>query len=62
MREQGDFRRQIEDDKKAIKKSELEELMGVASIAGIKVKDPKERLAYFDETIGEDQDDLDLSV
>lgn len=62
MREQGDFRRQIEDDKAAIKKSELEELMGVASIAGIRVKDPSERLAYFEDGVAEDDDDLDLSV
>lgn len=61
MREQGDFRRQIAEDKEAIKKSELEELLGVANIAGLRVKDPSERLAYFEEGVVED-DDLDLSV
>jgi hypothetical protein len=60
MSEKGDFLRLIEDDKAAMRKSELEELMGVASAAGIRVKDPSERLAYFEDDV--DDDDLDLSV
>jgi len=62
MSEQGDFRRQIQQDKDALKKSELDELLGVAKIAGIKVKNPKERLNKFEKDAFVDDDDLDLSV
>ena len=62
MREQGDFRRQIQQDKESLKKSELDELLGVAKIAGIKVKNPKERLYKFDQGVFDDDDSLDLSV
>eukprot|EP00429_Kryptoperidinium_foliaceum_P056958 CAMPEP_0176097734 /NCGR_PEP_ID=MMETSP0120_2-20121206/49002_1 /TAXON_ID=160619 /ORGANISM="Kryptoperidinium foliaceum, Strain CCMP 1326" /LENGTH=128 /DNA_ID=CAMNT_0017431737 /DNA_START=161 /DNA_END=547 /DNA_ORIENTATION=- len=62
MRDQGDFRQQIKEDQDALKKSELDELLGVAQIAGIKVKDPKERLNKFDQGMLDDEDDLDLSV
>jgi hypothetical protein len=62
MSEQGDFRRQIQQDKDALKKSELDELLGVAKIAGIKVKNPKERLNKFEKDAFPDDDDLDLSV
>jgi len=63
MSEQGDFRRQIQQDKEALKKSELEELLGVAKIAGINVKNPKDRLNKFEKDIFPvDDDDLDLTV
>lgn len=62
MREQGDFRRQLQDDQQSLRASELEELLGVAQIAGIKVKDPKERLNKFETGILDDDDELDLSV
>jgi hypothetical protein len=62
MSEQGDFRRQIQQDKDALKKSELEELLGVAKIAGIKVKNPKDRLNKYEKDVFADDDDLDLSV
>jgi hypothetical protein len=62
MSEQGDFRRQIQQDKEALRKSELDELLGVAKIAGIKVKNPKERLNKFERDVFADDDDLDLSV
>ena len=63
MREQGDFRRQIQDDKDSLRKSELEELLGVARIAGLKVKDPKDRLNKFETgVVDDDNDELDLSV
>ncbi len=63
MREQGDFRRQIQEDKAALRKSELDELLGVAQIAGIKVKNPKDRLNKFDKGVLQEEDDnLDLSV
>lgn len=59
----GDFRKQIADDQDALKRSEMEELLGVAKIAGIDVKDPSERLNKFDGSfLEDDDDDLDLSV
>lgn len=61
--EQGDFRRQIASDKEALKKQEMEELLGVAAIAGIKVRDPKERLNKFEDNgFADDDEDLDLSI
>jgi hypothetical protein len=61
LRERGDFMRQVQQDQKDLMSDEMEELLGVASIAGIKVKDPTERLDKFmDEE--EDEDDLDVSV
>ena len=62
MSDQGDFRRQIEQDKDDQKKSELAELLGVAKIAGIKVKDPKDRLNKFEPDLMDEDDNLDLSV
>ena len=62
MREQGDFRRQLKEEKDAMKNSELEELLGVAKIAGLSLKNPKERLNKFDPGLMDDDDDLDLSV
>lgn len=63
MSEQGDFRRQLADDQKALRKQELEELMGVAAIAGISVKNPKDRLNKFeDAAFPDDDEELDLSI
>ncbi|CAJ1946292.1 unnamed protein product [Cylindrotheca closterium] len=64
MSEQGDFRRQIADDKESLKQQELEELLGVAAIAGIKVKNPSERLNKFEDAgfAADDDEDLDLSI
>ena len=63
MSEQGDFRRQIADDKEALKKQELEELLGVAAIAGIEVKNPDDRLNKFEDgAFGDDDEELDLSI
>lgn len=63
MRERGDFMRQLQDDQKDLRKSEMDELLGVASIAGIQVKNPKDRLDKFDADVFDDEDDdLDLSV
>jgi hypothetical protein len=63
MRERGDFMRQIKDDQDDLRKSEMAELLGVASIAGIRVKDPKDRLDKFEpEVFDDEEDDLDLSV
>jgi hypothetical protein len=52
---------QIQQEKEDLKRSELEELLGVARIAGIQVKDPSKRLNKFEADIMDD-DDLDLSV
>ena len=63
MREQGDFRRQIADDQASLRANEMEELLGVAKIAGISVKDPSERLNKFEPGFFEEEDDdLDLTV
>jgi hypothetical protein len=63
MSEQGDFISQISAEKDALKRSELEELLGVARIAGLNVKNPKDRLNKFEDNIlGDEDDDLDLAV
>ena len=63
MSEQSDFMIQIDQDKEDMEKSQLEELLGVAKIAGLKVKDPKGRLNKFDlDILQGDDDDLDLTV
>ncbi|KAL7581587.1 hypothetical protein ACA910_022145 [Epithemia clementina (nom. ined.)] len=58
----GDFMRQVEQDASSIIDDELDELMGVAKIAGINVKDPNTRLNKFGKDLLDDDDDLDLSV
>lgn len=63
MTEQGDFMQQIKLDKEQQRKSEMDELLGVARIAGLKVKDPSQRLNKFEDGIlNDDEDELDLSV
>ena len=64
MSQQSDFISQIREEKDQFKKNELDELLGVAKIAGINVKNPSDRLNKFEENIfdEEDDDDLDLSV
>jgi hypothetical protein len=63
LQDRGEFMRKVRDDKDNLKKQELAELLGVASIAGINVKNPKDRLNKFDEDfIQEDDEDIDLSV
>lgn len=54
--------RKVKEDKEAMKKGEFDELLAVAQLAGIDVKDPKERLNKFEEDLFDDDDDLDLSV
>jgi hypothetical protein len=62
-KQQSDFFNQIRQEKENLKKSELEELLGVAKIAGITIKDPSQRLNKFEtDVMEEDDDDLDLSV
>jgi hypothetical protein len=64
LRDRGEFMRQVSRDKASLQSDALEELLEVAAAAGIKVKDPKERLYKFssEETSIEDEDELDLSV
>jgi hypothetical protein len=64
LRDRGEFMRQVSRDKASLQSDALEELLEVAAAAGIKVKDPKERLNKFslEETSNEDEDELDLSV
>jgi hypothetical protein len=61
LRERGEFLRGIQDERKKMAKDELNELLGVARMAGIDVKDPSERLNKFADGDLE-EDDLDLSV
>jgi hypothetical protein len=61
-KQQGDFINQIWQEKEDLKRSELEELLGVAKIAGINFKDPSKRLNKFEADVMKDDDDLDLSV
>lgn len=61
LRDRGEFMRQVARDKDDLVNSELDELLGVAVSAGIKVKDPSERLGKFD--LGDDnEENLDVSV
>ena len=63
IRNRGEFMRQVASDKEQMKRGEIDELLGVAAAAGIKIKDPKERLNKFDPSfIEEDEEDLDVSV
>jgi hypothetical protein len=64
LRDRGEFMRQVSRDKDSLQSDALEELLEVAAAAGLKVKDPKERLNKFspEETSSEDDDELDLSV
>ena len=61
LTDRGSFMRKVRQDAENMRSSELEELMGVAKIAGIKVKNPSERLNKFEKDLMDD-DDLDLSV
>lgn len=63
LADRGQFMRKVRKDAEDMRSSELDELLGVAKIAGINVKDPSERLNKFDEELLDDGDeDLDLSV
>mmetsp|Transcript_88 Transcript_88/g.234 ORF Transcript_88/g.234 Transcript_88/m.234 type:complete len:133 (-) Transcript_88:1948-2346(-) len=61
MNEQGDFMKQIEEEKEALQNDAMSELLGVAKFAGLKLKDPNTRLNKFDAGFMDDDDDLDLS-
>ena len=62
LTDRGQFMRKVRQDAADMRSSELDELLGVAKIAGIKVKDPSDRLNKFDSDLLQDEEDLDLSV
>ena len=64
LSDRGEFMRQVSKAKDNLKSDELSELLGVARLAGISVKNPSERLNKFEaDVMGEGEDeDLDLSV
>ena len=65
IRNRGEFMRQVAQDKQEMIRGELDELLGVAAAAGLKVKNPQERLNKFDPSLLNDNDEeegLDVSV
>ena len=63
LTERGDFMRNVKDEQSMMKRAEMDELLGVAKIAGINVKNPSERLNKFEpDVFGDDEEDIDLSV
>lgn len=62
LTDRGEFMRQLQQDKDNMKTDELDELLGVAKMAGINVKNPSDRLNKFDSELLNDDEDLDLSV
>jgi hypothetical protein len=72
LSDRGEFMRQVQRDKDSMVQDELSELLGVAQIAGITVKDPTERLNKFSlddfdstniiDPYDNNDDDLDLSI
>lgn len=62
LKDKSDFMRNVKQEQDSMKKQELNELLGVAKIAGINVKDPKERLNKFEPDLLDDDEGLDLSV
>lgn len=62
LTDKSDFMRNVKEEQEQMKKSELAELLGVAKIAGINVKNPNERLNKFESDLLDDDEDLDLSV
>lgn len=61
LKERGDFLKGIQDDRAQMAKDEIAELLGVAKMAGIDVKDPNGRLNKFDDDDWEEEY-LDVSV
>ena len=62
LTDRGQFMRNVKKDAESMRSNELNELLGVAKIAGLKVKDPSERLNKFEADLLDDEEDLDLSV
>jgi len=64
MTDTGEFMRKVKQEKDDLRKQELDELLGVAKVAGIHVKNPDERLNKFEPDLmdDDDDDDVDLSI
>ena len=63
IQDRGDFMRTLRETQDLQRQDEMDELLGVAAMAGINVKDPSTRLNKFDNDLfEEDDDDLDVSV
>ena len=62
LKERGEFMRQVRQDSQAMKDAEMDELLGVANIAGINIRDQSTRLNKFEDGLLDDDDDLDLRV
>jgi hypothetical protein len=60
--ERGEFMRKVKQDREEMKKGELDELLGVARMAGIDVKDPTTKLNKLEEEFLDEEEDLDLRV
>jgi hypothetical protein len=61
MRERGDFMRSVQEDNAGLRKDEMDEFLGVARSAGLKVRDPSSRLNKFEGDLFDDDDELDLT-
>ena len=61
LKDRGDFMLNVKDEAEQMRRAELDELLGVARIAGINVKNPSERLNKFGPDLLDDED-IDLSV
>lgn len=60
--EQGQFNRQVKDDRQAMMDLEKAELLSVAEFAGISFNDPVNDKFSVDLFMDDDDDDLDVSV
>jgi hypothetical protein len=61
LTDRGEFMRQVRDAKENLKNEEIDELLGVAKMAGITVKEQK--LNKFEpDLLADEDDDIDLSV
>lgn len=58
LRDRGEFLQSIQQERNQLKKDEMDELLGVAKMAGLDVK-PSTK---FDDVFDEDDDELDVSV
>lgn len=58
LRDKGDFLQSIKEERAQMQRSEMEELLGVAKMAGIDIK-PSNK---FDTDLLDEDEDLDLSV
>lgn len=59
LRERGDFLQSIQEERAQMQRDEIDELLGVAAMAGIDVKPTTK---FEDDLLDEDEEDLDVSV